>query len=141
MKRRRASGTKPISSRTPKNCSNGGVTEIDDLGAGIVHNQPVEQLHLAQRFGDVHRPDEMRKPPGESRLARIEIVSDQRLVAGMEEFDQEPRHQRLADARPRRSDDVERMRLRHGGNCSLCRRSQLARRGVPAARGAAITTG
>ena len=109
------------------------VAEVDDLGAGIVRDQAVEQLHLAERFSYVDRPDQMREASRERRLARIEVVADERAVAGVKKFDQQSRQQRLAHARPRRGDDVKwMMRLRHGGDRSPCRRSQPTPRRAPA---------
>ena len=59
-----------------------GVAEVDDLGAGVVRDQPVEQRHLALRFGNVDDRDEMRKAAGERRLARMEVVAGKRPAVG-----------------------------------------------------------
>ena len=107
IKRRRASCRKPISAVTAKNWSNGAVAEIDDLRARRIRDQPVEQLHLAACVDDVHGPDQLWETGRERRLARIEVVADQRPAAGAEKFDHQPRDQRLAGPRAGRRDNVE----------------------------------
>ena len=78
MPRRRASCSKPISAITEKNCSNRRVAQIDDGGAPLIGDQPVEQRHLAAGIGDIDGPDQIGEIGAKRRLARIEIVADQR---------------------------------------------------------------
>src|ERR1700722_15710993 len=94
MKRRRASGEADFIEDAEELLER-RVAEVDDLGAGIVRDQAVEQLHRAERFSYFDRPDERREAPRERRLARIEVVADERAVAGVEKFDQQSRQQRL----------------------------------------------
>ena len=89
------------------------VAEIDDLAHAVLGDQAVEQRHLALDIADAGdgraRGQELRQ----RAAARIEIESRHRPAFPGVELGEQPRQQRLADARARRSDDGDGMAERH----------------------------
>ena len=89
------------------------IAEVDHPRDRIPGDQLIEQRHLAACVRNIDRPGQFGETPGQRRFARVEIVGDERPIGIAEELDEQAREQRLAHARARRGNDVERCLLRH----------------------------
>ena len=108
-----ASSTKPIWLGDGEKRGKRLVAEIDDLGDAVVGDQPVEQRHLPVDVADRRRGGVLGQELRQRVLAGVEIEAGDGAALVQMKVDEQPRQQRLADARPRRGDDGHGTAQRH----------------------------
>jgi hypothetical protein len=96
--------------------------EVDDLRRTIVGNQPVHQLHLAERVVDAGGLSQLRQVVDQRRIVQIDVERRGVSVFEIEIFRQQPRNEGLADAGAGRADDINGRKVhRAGRQRQLCR--------------------
>ena len=81
------------------------MTDIDDLGGGVVRDQPVEQSHLAFDAGNIRLSGVLRRKLRQRRFTFVEVESRGSAAFVKVKIRHQPRQYRLTDARARRCND------------------------------------
>jgi hypothetical protein len=84
------------------------VADVDDLGDTVIDNKPIEHRHLALDIVEVGDGRQARQIVIERVSTGIEIEHQGIIALEAQEIDEEPRHEGLADLRPRRCYDEDR---------------------------------